>query len=159
MKPVAELPTSKVKAPIAGDADDTRLREGQRYAYPRLGLDGKGRLWLTYREKFGSRYSSHPGSYWLTFARRLDGDHWTEPIEVHHSDGLLDSRPVLLPHASGGLLIVHNTDGRYTTPERHPESPLHQLPRSARRAGRAETGAARTRAGRTPRPARKSART
>src|SRR5262249_9787015 len=52
-----------------------------------------------------------------TFARRLDGDHWSEPIEVHHSDGLLDSRPVMVPHASGGLLIVHNTDGRYTTPE------------------------------------------
>src|SRR5262249_25664606 len=50
-------------------------------------------------------------------ARRLDGDKWSEPIEVHHSDGLLDHRPVLLPHAAGGLLIVHNTDGRYTTPE------------------------------------------
>ena len=49
--------------------------------------------------KFGSRYSTHPGSYWLTFARRLDGDQWSEPIEVHHSDGLLDHRPVLLPHA------------------------------------------------------------
>jgi hypothetical protein len=50
-------------------------------------------------------------------ARRLDGDHWTEPIELHHSDGLLDSRPVLLPHPAGGLLVIHNTDGRYTTPE------------------------------------------
>jgi hypothetical protein len=116
-KPVAELPTSKVKAPVAGDSQTTHSYEkAPRYAYPRLGLDGKGRLWLCYRQKFGSRYSSHPGSYWLSFARRLDGDRWSEPIEVHHSDGLLDSRPVLLPHASGGLLIVHNTDGRYTTP-------------------------------------------
>ena len=72
---------------------------------------------LTYRRKFGTRYSTHPGSYWLTFARRLDGDHWSEPIEVHHSDGLLDSRPVLLPHAAGGLVVLHNTDGRYTTPD------------------------------------------
>src|SRR5262249_25550675 len=56
-------------------------------------------------------------SYWLTFARRLDGDKWSEPIELHHSDGLLDHRPVLLPHKSGGLLVIHNTDGRYTTPE------------------------------------------
>ena len=75
-----------------------------RYAYPKLGLDGKGRVWLTYRQKFGSRYTTHPGSYWLTFARRLDGDQWSEPIEVHHSDGLLDSRPVLLPHPAGGSL-------------------------------------------------------
>jgi hypothetical protein len=117
MKPVAELPTSTVKAPVSGEPQTTQNYEkATRYAYPRLGLDGKGRLWLSYREKFGSRYSSHPGSYWLSFARRLDGDKWTEPIEVHHSDGLLDSRPVLLPHASGGLVIVHNTDGRYTTP-------------------------------------------
>jgi len=87
-----------------------------RYAYPRIGIDGKGRVWLTYRQKFGTRYSTQPGSYWLTFARRLDGDRWSEPIEVHHSDGLLDSRPVLLPHVNGGLIIVHNTDGRYTTP-------------------------------------------
>ena len=48
--------------------------------------------------QFGSRYTTIPGSYWLTFARRLDGDHWSEPIELHHSDGLLDHRPVLLPH-------------------------------------------------------------
>ncbi|HWG43089.1 MAG TPA: hypothetical protein VN688_09905 [Gemmataceae bacterium] len=117
LKPAAELPTSKVKAPIAGNQQTgQQFEKAKRYSNPRLGLDGKGRLWLTYREKFGSRYSSHPGSYWLNFARRLDGDHWTEPVEVHHSDGLLDSRPVLLPHASGGLLIVHNTDGRYTTP-------------------------------------------
>jgi hypothetical protein len=116
-KPAAELPTSKVRAPIAGVPETTQgYEKATRYAYPRLGLDGKGRLWLTYREKFGSRYTTHPGSYWLTFARRLDGDHWTEPIEIHHSDGLLDSRPAMLPHASGGLLVVHNTDGRYTTP-------------------------------------------
>ena len=110
LKPAAELPTSTSnhKHP---DEQTTR------YAYPKIGIDGKGRVWLTYRQKFGSRYSSHPGSYWLTFARRLDGDHWTPPIELHHSDGLLDSRPVLLPHPGGGLLVIHNTDGRYTTPE------------------------------------------
>src|SRR5206468_12798542 len=85
---------------------------------PQIGIDGKGRIWLTYRQKFGSRYSTKAGSYWLTFARRLDGDKWSEPIEVHHSCGLLDHRPVLLPHSGGGLLIVHNTDGRYTTPEK-----------------------------------------
>ena len=96
----AELPTSTVKQPaMAGDALNTNLFErGSRYAYPQIGLDGNGRVWLTYRRNFGSRYSSHPGAYWLTYARRLDGQAWSEPIEVHHSDGLLDDRPVLLPH-------------------------------------------------------------
>ncbi|MBO0698763.1 MAG: hypothetical protein J2P46_10235 [Zavarzinella sp.] len=121
MRPAAELPTSEItppKAPSPGTQNQNVLYEkAPRFAYPQIGIDGKGRVWLTYRQKFGTRYSSVPGSYWLTFARRLDGDHWTEPIELHHSCGLLDHRPVLLPHKSGGLLIIHNTDGRYTTPE------------------------------------------
>jgi hypothetical protein len=114
-KPVAELPPL---APRMGSPDTGMKAEAMpRYAYPKIGIDGKGRVWLTYRQKFGTRYSTHPGAYWLTFARRLDGDHWTEPIEIHHSDGLLDDRPVLLPHRAGGLRIIHTTDGRYTTPE------------------------------------------
>jgi hypothetical protein len=118
-RPAAELPTSTVEPPrMAGDAKRTHRYEGDsRYAYPQLGIDGKGRVWLTYRRNFGSRYTTHPGSYWLTFARRLDGDRWSDEIEVHHSDGLLDSRPALLPHNSGGIVVVHNTDGRHTTPE------------------------------------------
>ncbi len=117
-KPTAELPTSTVVPPaMAGDALKTNLFErGSRYAYPKIGIDGRGNVWLTYRRNFGSRYSSHPGAYWLTYARRLDGQSWSDEIEVHHSDGLLDHRPVLLPHPGGGLVIVHNTDGRYTTP-------------------------------------------
>jgi hypothetical protein len=115
MRPVAELP------PLAnrGESPDTgqKVEALPRYAYPKIGLDGKGRVWLTYRQKFGTRYSTHPGSYWLTMARRLDGDKWSEPIEVQHSDGLLDDRPVLLPHPAGGLRIIHNTDNRYTLPE------------------------------------------
>jgi hypothetical protein len=118
-RPAAELPTSVAKPPDMGDDGENKhgFKRSNRYGYPKIGIDGKGRVWLTYRQNFGTRYSTHPGSYWLTFARRLDGDTWSEPIEIHHSDGLLDSRPVLLPHNSGGLLIVHNTDGRMTTPE------------------------------------------
>jgi hypothetical protein len=119
MRPVAELPTSQVKNPGAQiDALVVHRQEtGTRYAYPQIGIDGKGRVWLTYRQNSGSRYTTHAGSYWATFARRLDGDRWSDPVEIHHSDGLLDSRPVLLPHKGGGLLVVHNTDGRNTTPQ------------------------------------------
>jgi hypothetical protein len=118
-RPVAELPTSTVKNPGAQkDAITVHKQEtGTRYAYPQIGIDGKGRVWVTYRQNFGSRYTTHPGSYWVNYARRLDGDHWSEPIEIHHSDGLLDSRPVLLPQKSGGLLVIHSTDSRNTTPE------------------------------------------
>jgi hypothetical protein len=119
MRPAAELPTSKVGNP-GGQLDAEvvfRQETGTRYAYPQIGLDGKGRVWLTYRQNFGSRYTTNAGSYWVTFARRLDGDHWSEPIEVHHSDALLDCRPVLLPHKAGGLLVIQNSDGRNTEPE------------------------------------------
>jgi hypothetical protein len=109
-QPVAELPTSKATGP-----EQFNLRT-PRYSYPKLGLDGKGRLWLTYRQKLPTPFGVQPGTEWLTQARRLDGDKWTEPVEIHHSDGLLDSRPALLPHADGGLLVIHNTDGRYSTP-------------------------------------------
>jgi hypothetical protein len=110
LKPAAELPTSVSNQPDPNE-------RVPRYAYPRLGLDGQGRVWLCYRQKFGTRYSTHPGSYWISFVRRLDGDQWGPPVELNHSDGLLDSRPVLLPHVSGGLLAIHNSDGRFTTPE------------------------------------------
>jgi hypothetical protein len=109
-KPAAELPTS------------TQRNKGQpnlqtpRYAYPKIGIDGKGRVWLTYRDKQGSPFGKQPGTDWLTKARRLDGDKWTEPLEVDHADGLLDSRPVLLPQAGGSLLVITNTDGRYSFP-------------------------------------------
>jgi hypothetical protein len=118
--PVAKLPASedaKAKIPYLDGGASAKYETSPRYSNPKLGLDGKGRLWLTYRVKFGTRYTTHPGSYWLSYARRLDGDHWSEPIELIHSDGLLDSRPVLLPHPGGGLLVIYNTDGRYTTPE------------------------------------------
>lgn len=118
-RPVAELPTSAVGNPGSQTAPavTNQNERATRYSYPQIGIDGKGRVWLTYRQNFGSRYTTHPGNYCLSFARRLDGDRWTEPMELHHSDGFLDSRPVLLPHASGGLMVIHNSDGRHTTPE------------------------------------------
>jgi hypothetical protein len=110
-KPEAELPTSKQNQPRAQPNLQT-----PRYAYPKLGIDGKGRLWLIYRNKQFTPFGVQPGTDWVTMARRLDGDKWTEPLELHRSDGLLDSRPVLLPHAGGSLLVLTNTDGRYATP-------------------------------------------
>ncbi|MCS7161048.1 MAG: hypothetical protein RMJ19_11305 [Gemmatales bacterium] len=119
-EPQAELPASQVEPPkMPYEAlAAARFERSPRYSHPRLGLDGKGRLWLSYRQKFGTRYSTHPGSYWLSFLRCYLGNVWSEPVELHHSCNIMDSRPVLLPHASGGLLILHNTDGRYTTPEK-----------------------------------------
>jgi hypothetical protein len=118
-RPAAELPTSKIDPPVIpfDPVKTNKYERDTRYSYPKIGLDGGGRVWLTYRQNFGSRYTSHPGTAWRTYARRLDGGRWTDPVEVDHADGLQDHRPVLLAHPSGGLLVVHNTDGRFTTPE------------------------------------------
>jgi hypothetical protein len=110
LKPAAELPTSAQR--MKGQPNLQTVR----YAYPKVGIDGKGRVWLTYRQKLFTPFGVQPGTDWVTMARRLDGDKWTEPLELHRSDGLLDSRPVLLPHAGGSLLVLTNTDGRYATP-------------------------------------------
>ena len=118
-RPTAELPTSRYDPPVLPfePIKTGKFERATRYSNPRLALDGKGRVWLTYRENFGTRYTTHPGPYWLTFARRLSGGAWSEPVELHHSDGLLDHRPALLPYVSGGLIAIHNTDGRQATPE------------------------------------------
>src|SRR5262249_14182329 len=64
LRPAAELPTSQVDPPtIPIDIRvGNRYEKSPRYAYPKIGIDGKGRVWLAYRQKFGSRYSTHPGS-------------------------------------------------------------------------------------------------
>src|SRR4029077_18844291 len=117
---VAELPISEVQPPVLPfEPQKThKYEKAPRYSGPKVGIDGKGNLWVTCRQNFGSRYTTHPGGYWLTFARRLEGDRWSEPIEIHHSDGLPTNRPPLLPPPQGGLLIIHNGDDRYTVPNK-----------------------------------------
>jgi hypothetical protein len=107
MRPAAELPST---------GPSLKALHATRYGYPQIGIDGKGHVWLTYRQNFGGPRTTPLGLYWMTFARRLEGDHWSEPIEVLHSDGLLDSRPALLPHKGGGLLLLHSADGRSLRP-------------------------------------------
>lgn len=115
MQPVADLPplADREKSPSTGNS----VEKMPRYSHPQIGIDGKGRVWLTYLQKFGTRTTSKLGSHWLAFARRLDGDRWTEPVEVHHSDGMMDPHRVLLPHPAGGLRILCSSDGRFTTPD------------------------------------------
>ena len=89
------------------------------YSSPRLGIDGAGNVWLSYRQKLFAAFGTPPGTNWITVACRLEGGQeggqWSPPIDLHHSDGLLDSRPVLLPYGSG-LLALTNTDNRYCAP-------------------------------------------
>jgi hypothetical protein len=115
----AELPTAQYTPPTLPFEPTTSnaYEKAIRYSYPKIGIDSKGRVWLGYRRNFGTRYTTHGGPYWLTFLRRLDGQTWSEPIEVFASDGMHDHRPSLLPTPSGGVEIVYAGDSRQIRPE------------------------------------------
>ena len=79
--------------------------------YPRLKVDPSGRLWLAFR-------SVHPvwwgpmGSTWFEYVTSYDGNSWTAPIFLSHSDNLLDNRPALVANAPGSLLVIGSSDAR-----------------------------------------------
>ncbi len=83
--------------------------ERQRLSFPRLSMDGAGRLWLLYRR--------HPlvkgmTERWVSFATRYEGDGWAAAVQLPESSNLLDNRPALAPLKSGGVLAVYSSDGR-----------------------------------------------
>src|SRR6185436_12785357 len=70
-----------------------------------------GRVWLFARARQND-FRTPLGSLWLDWACYADGDHWTGPLLVPHSDNLLYNSPVVLPAADGGLAVVHSSDNR-----------------------------------------------
>ena len=80
-------------------------------SYPRLLADSGGRVWLAYRTAHPTWWSGI-GGVWFENVVSFDGNAWTNPIFITHSDNLLDNRPALASSAAGELLIVHSADGR-----------------------------------------------
>src|SRR5271157_1219999 len=83
---------------------------GPRNSFPRIAADGQGRVYLTYRSSKGE----HPGvgTSWSQYITYYDGDHWTHPAVVPHSDGLLDLRPAMLAIGPSELMMAGVTDHR-----------------------------------------------
>jgi hypothetical protein len=79
---------------------------------PRLAVDRSGRIWLAFR-------SAHPiwwaatGTVWTEYVVSYDGQKWTSPIYLNHSDNLLDNRPALVSTRAGQLVIVGSSDYRH----------------------------------------------
>jgi len=102
------LVDGKVMQP-AGDLQKAiAQRTANNRSVPRLGIDGAGQVWLTYRH--------HPrplgaGEVWNSFATRYDGNDWSAPRRLGQSDNLMDNRPALAA-AGQGLLAVYSGDGR-----------------------------------------------
>ncbi|MEX2262037.1 MAG: hypothetical protein WD696_08790 [Bryobacteraceae bacterium] len=89
----------------------TQAQPAPKNSYPRLAVDGSGRLWLAAR-------SAHPiwwnplGTVWSEYVVSYNGDRWTGPVWLSHSDNLLDNRPALVSVKPGELTIVGASDNR-----------------------------------------------
>lgn len=77
----------------------------------RLACDRDGRIWLFARNREGT-FHTPLGSVWLNYAASYDGDKWTGPTILPHSDNLLYNFPSVAAHPAGGFLVAHSTDHR-----------------------------------------------
>ncbi len=78
---------------------------------PRLTVDSSGRLWLAVR-------SAHPiwwnplGTVWTEHVASFDGNSWTGPVFLTHTDNVLDNRPALVSTRGGELIVIGSSDSR-----------------------------------------------
>ncbi len=82
---------------------------------PRLAADSSGRLWLTFRSAFPTRWSVI-GTVWTEYVTSYDGNSWSAPIYLAHSDNLLDNRPAVVAMKPGELVVAGSSDGRADFP-------------------------------------------
>ena len=85
-------------------------QQGPRNSFPRIAADAQGRIYLTFRSSRGL----HPpvGTSWQQMITYYDGAKWVRPVEVPHSDGLLDLRPALAAIGPSEVMMVGVTDHR-----------------------------------------------
>lgn len=91
--------------------------------YPKLMVDGKGRVWALLRTRTLGR--ANPPSvaarsifpYWDSKLTMFDGHGWTPPIWLPHSDGRNEQRPATAVDRSGDLWVVTQTDGKSYPPD------------------------------------------
>lgn len=77
----------------------------------RLACDRDGRIWLFARSREGT-FQSALGTVWTNYAAVYDGNAWTGPTILPHSDNLLYNTPAVAAHPGGGFLVAHSSDHR-----------------------------------------------
>jgi hypothetical protein len=77
----------------------------------RLACDRDGRIWLFTRSREGT-FHTPLGSVWSNYAASYDGEHWTGPTILPHSDNLLYNQPAVAAHPGGGFVVAHSSDHR-----------------------------------------------
>ncbi|MEY2881725.1 MAG: hypothetical protein RLZZ15_4105, partial [Verrucomicrobiota bacterium] len=78
----------------------------------RLACDRDGRIWLFARSREGTFHVPPMGSVWSNYAALYDGDRWTGPVILPHSDNLLYNSPAVAAHPAGGFVVAHSSDHR-----------------------------------------------
>ncbi len=86
-------------------------------SFPRLAVDGSGRVWVAFRHRLEAIWGNNPvhmlvGAVWLEYATCLDGDAWSAPVFLAASDNVLDVRPALARVRGERLLAIYPADGR-----------------------------------------------
>jgi len=94
-----------------GPAQAAANAQSARNNYPRLAIDGSGRLWLAYRSAYPVWWDPI-GTVWTEHLTSFDGSTWTPSIYLHHTDNLLDNRPAIVPTRTGTVVVVDSSDNR-----------------------------------------------
>lgn len=106
--------------PVRRPEADTTRRAGEEaesapaQAYnniARLACDRDGRIWLFARSREGT-FQTPLGGVWMNYAAVYEGDRWTGPTILPHSDNLLYNSPAVAAHPSGGFIVAHSSDHR-----------------------------------------------
>lgn len=77
----------------------------------RIVADRDGRVWLLFRSR-QNNFQTPLGTVWLNHAVFYDGDKWTGPILIPHSDNLIYNTPAVVAHPDGGIIVAHSSDHR-----------------------------------------------
>lgn len=98
----------------------TEISQGPKNSYPRLHVDGSGRLWMAVRSNHPIWWTSS-GTVWSEYVLSYDGAQWSGPIFLSYSDNLLDNRPGMASTGDGELMVVGSSDyrRRYHRPRRN----------------------------------------
>ena len=79
---------------------------------PQLAFDGNGTLTMLFRHWTRQRaHSIGARMMWETFLTRFDGEGWTRPVPVAHSQASIEKRPAVAS-VDGSLLAAWMTDNR-----------------------------------------------
>ena len=79
---------------------------------PQLAFDGDGTLTMLFRHWTRQRaHSIGARMMWETFLTRFDGNEWSSPVPIAHSQGSIEKRPAIAS-VDGSLIAAWMTDNR-----------------------------------------------